>query len=69
LKRVTPFALLVFVLLISAIIWVDRHKTTSLKDEHHIFCVDCHTDREALTMSLEADPLPSALPSEDEGEG
>lgn len=32
-------------------------------------CVDCHTDRELLRASLEADPPPVKEEAESEGEG
>ncbi len=63
-------AFLVVALAFGALMLVTGCSAEPIKPaEGEMSCIDCHTDREALQASLEADPLPEKEVAESEGEG
>ncbi|GAB4280968.1 MAG: hypothetical protein Kow0067_00030 [Coriobacteriia bacterium] len=67
-RRLAAFLLVAVAL--SALVLVAGCSAEPIKPaEGEMSCIDCHTDREALQASLEADPLPEKEVAESEGEG
>ena len=61
-------ASLVWIALSVTLIACDSDVPQEQYEAEGFLCVECHTVREELTASLEADPLPEEPPEESEGE-